>query len=895
MTPQRDGILRCGFVWQGYRRQTHATLFPPPPCKIHSELSKASLCPRLRGHVDAGLVAACSASSAWRLAPLSRSVVVTPASGAWRRVGLVAACSTSITPSNAPTAARASPLDAREAIQEFSSPSPSPSSSMIRRVNKPPVHPPSTPVRRFKTWARVAVAVALLLARYAELDKVSVFVFIFASVTPSNAPTAARASPLDAREAIQEFSSPSPSPCSSMIRRVNKPPVHPPSTPVRRFKTWARVAVAVALLLARYADLDKQPVHPPSTPVRRFKTSEPVAVAVAFLFRWYADFDKQPVHPPPDAREVIQDFGSRRRRRRIALSMIRRVNKPLPQQATACLEGIRVGCTSQVAADRLLFWFRSGLPIGQDIGPHLRPFWGPAISRMVSSDKPHEWTMEDKLQAWGIYSALPKKKVVWTLHDKLNIPKCLDSEKCSICREYLEHLEGARGRGGRRQKSDDSEDAGSDNSDDSEDAGSDNSDDSEDVGSDMDEEDDGEGEDMDIGDSPMDSLFSLQDLIGKYRHLKSKEPVDASVVTAMVSRVKVEAEMGAADALQLALSAQLESVQLGADKSLSHLNELTLEHGRVLAERDQARSALADVEIKLASTLAAFKEVEERLHVAQIQLAAHPTQGQQLPALIQAETTPRRAKKRSGSNETARPTKRARGNETTRPTKCARGNETTSPAAPPAALDPVIAEWERFNQMTRPVCSDPPELIAQFLQYHEETNFRGIPLYGPAYTVDLRDVRGYRQVMGRAPPKRRSSEGDYTAECITRVLQILAIPGKYARLLQKANIVVAPEEDLSPCPWGTSPADLPDADVARLLVQSGLTTLVADDSWQFCRNFIQSQINAPDKAFNVAAMNEILKGMEKCPDPPRLRPLHVDTFRSTVPKKRIRGSKKKQQ
>ncbi|KAJ7460123.1 hypothetical protein B0H11DRAFT_1924166 [Mycena galericulata] len=846
MTPQRDGILRCGFVWQGYRRQTHATLFPPPPCKIHSESSKASLCPRLRGHVDAGLVAACSASSAWRLAPLSRSVVVTPASGAWRRVGLVAACSTSITPSNAPTAARASPLDAREAIQEFSSPSPSPSSSMIRRVNKPPVHPPSTPVRRFKTWARVAVAVALLLARYAELDKVSVFVFIFASVTPSNAPTAARASPLDAREAIQEFSSPSPSPCSSMIRRVNKPPVHPPSTPppvhppstpVRRFKTWARVAVAVALLLARYADLDKQPVHPPSTPVRRFKTSEPVAVAVAFLFRWYADFDK-----------------------------------PLPQQATACLEGIRVGCTSQVAADRLLFWFRSGLPIGQDVGPHLRPFWGPAISRMVSSDKPHEWTMEDKLQAWGIYSALPKKKIVWTLHDKLNIPKCLDSEKCSICREYLEHLEGARGRGGRRQKSDDSEDAGSDNSDDSED-----------VGSDMDEEDDGEGEDMDIGDSPMDSLFSLQDLIGKYRHLKSKEPVDASVVTAMVSRVKVEAEMGAADALQLALSAQLESVQLGADKSLSHLNELTLEHGRVLAERDQARSALADVEIKLASTLAAFKEVEERLHVAQIQLAARPTQGQQLPALIQAETTPRRAKKRSGSDETARPTKRAR------------GNETTSPAAPPAALDPVIAEWERFNQMTRPVCSDPPELIAQFLQYHEETNFRGIPLYGPAYTVDLRDVRGYRQVMGRAPPKRRSSEGDYTAECITRVLQILAIPGKYARLLQKANIVVAPEEDLSPCPWGTSPADLPDADVARLLAQSGLTTLVADDSWQFCRNFIQSQINAPDKAFNVAAMNEILKGMEKCPDPPRLRPLHVDTFRSTVPKKRIRGSKKKQQ
>ncbi|KAJ7433913.1 hypothetical protein B0H11DRAFT_2259006 [Mycena galericulata] len=489
--------------------------------------------------------------------------------------------------------------------------------------------------------------------------------------------------------------------------------------------------------------------------------------------------------------------------------------------------------------------------------------------------------MEDKLQAWGIYSALPKKKVVWTLHDKLNIPKCLDSEKCSICREYLEHLEGARGRGGRRQKSDDSEDAGSDNSDDSEDAGSDNSDDSEDVGSDMDEEDDGEGEDMDIGDSPMDSLFSLQDLIGKYRHLKSKEPVDASVVTAMVSRVKVEAEMGAADALQLALSAQLESVQLGADKSLSHLNELTLEHGRVLAERDQARSALADVEIKLASTLAAFKEVEERLHVAQIQLAARPTQGQQLPALIQAETTPRRAKKRSGSNETARPTKRARGNETTRPTKRARGNETTSPAAPPAALDPVIAEWERFNQMTRPVCSDPPELIAQFLQYHEETNFRGIPLYGPAYTVDLRDVRGYRQVMGRAPPKRRSSEGDYTAECITRVLQILAIPGKYARLLQKANIVVAPEEDLSPCPWGTSPADLPDADVARLLAQSGLTTLVADDSWQFCRNFIQSQINAPDKAFNVAAMNEILKGMEKCPDPPRLRPLHA-SFRSYV-------------
>ncbi|KAJ7448299.1 hypothetical protein B0H11DRAFT_2247892 [Mycena galericulata] len=233
---------------------------------------------------------------------------------------------------------------------------------MIRRVNQQPVHHPSAPVRRFKTSAFVAVAVALLLPRYADLEElrghpfsppaprfktfepVALFLPISADSTtslcvhPFSPPAPRFKTPELVAVAVALFlpiSADSTSSARIPPRRMfNKPPVHPPSTPVRRFRTSARVAVAVALLLARYADLDKLRVHPFSPPAPRFKSFEPVAVAVALFLPISADSTTSVSSSsflPLDAREAIQDFGSRRRRRcrRLALGTIRRPGQDL--------------------------------------------------------------------------------------------------------------------------------------------------------------------------------------------------------------------------------------------------------------------------------------------------------------------------------------------------------------------------------------------------------------------------------------------------------------------------------------------------------------------------------------------------------------------------------------
>ncbi|KAJ7440103.1 hypothetical protein B0H11DRAFT_2253263 [Mycena galericulata] len=511
---------------------------------------------------------------------------------------------------------------------------------------------------------------------------------------------------------------------------------------------------------------------------------------------------------------------------------------------------------------------------GKALSTDLRPFWGPALTRMVPSGtpKPYDWTLEDKLLAWSFYEAPRAKKIAWTLHDKLNIPKCLDSEECPTCTAYLTHVEDARARGGRRQTdrlrrtpshvADDSEMEVCKTEEDDEDNDMEE-DDNASAGSDM-EEDDGErGEDMDLGDSEMDALFSLQDLIGKYRHLESLDPekreaVEASVVAAMMAQVKAEAERGGAEVQQAALAARLDLLQLSADANERKLYQLTLDHGRVLAERDQARDALAEAEIRLADTLAALKQAEGKLHAAQIQLAAAPAH--ELAASSQAHATDARSSNR----------KRARVGDST-PVAGPSGDST------PVVLTPEEAEWLKFNEMARPGCDASPELIAQFLQYNRETTFKGIPLQGAAHTVDLRDVRGYRQVMGRAPLRaRRVDDRIPFFQGVTRILQILGIPGKYARLLEEGNFVVATAEDLSPCTFGTSPAIISDAEVACLLAQRGLTSVAADDCWQFCRNYVDAQIAAPDKGVDIDAMRALCEEMKKLPCPPGLRPSSED-------------------
>ncbi|KAJ7460125.1 hypothetical protein B0H11DRAFT_1924168 [Mycena galericulata] len=144
---------------------------------------------------------------------------------------------------------------------------------------------------RFKTSAFVAVAVALLLPRYADLEELrghppSTLVRRFKTFEP-----VALFLPISADSTtslcVHPFSPPAPrfkTPELVAVAVALFLPISADST-----RTSARVAVAVALLLARYADLDKLRVHPFSPPAPRFKSFEPVAVAVALFLPISAD------------------------------------------------------------------------------------------------------------------------------------------------------------------------------------------------------------------------------------------------------------------------------------------------------------------------------------------------------------------------------------------------------------------------------------------------------------------------------------------------------------------------------------------------------------------------------------------------------------------------------
>ncbi|KAJ7433916.1 hypothetical protein B0H11DRAFT_1939135 [Mycena galericulata] len=215
---------------------------------------EASLCPRLRGMAARVLVAACSASSAWWPRRCPKAV-----SRGHRRLS-------HLWVDNRWTHALLTPRYAE--------------------IEKLCVHPFSPPAPRFKTPELVAVAVAFVLADIRRLDKTSEPVAVAVALL----------FPM-IRRGLRLVS---PSAVALLLARyadLDKLRVHPFSPPAPRFKSFEPVAVAVALFLPISADSTTSVSSSsflPSTPVRRFKTSGrvAVAVAVALLLARYADLDK---------------------------------------------------------------------------------------------------------------------------------------------------------------------------------------------------------------------------------------------------------------------------------------------------------------------------------------------------------------------------------------------------------------------------------------------------------------------------------------------------------------------------------------------------------------------------------------------------------------------------
>ncbi|KAJ7603614.1 hypothetical protein DFH06DRAFT_1350071 [Mycena polygramma] len=128
----------------------------------------------------------------------------------------------------------------------------------------------------------------------------------------------------------------------------------------------------------------------------------------------------------------------------------------------------------------------------------------------------------------------------------------------------------------------------------------------------------------------------------------------------------------------------------------------------------------------------------------------------------------------------------------------------------------------------------PPQLLACWLQFQEHITIPGIP-FGPDLMVDLRDIRGYKEVQSRVPAVAKSDRQTHD-RCLLAILEILAVPGKYASLLHLHHIQVASQVKHLPL-HVTSSSRV--EDVAKLLGAQGLTEVVADDTWQYCRKVVR--------------------------------------------------------
>lgn len=156
--------------------------------------------------------------------------------------------------------------------------------------------------------------------------------------------------------------------------------------------------------------------------------------------------------------------------------------------------------------------------------------------------------------------------------------------------------------------------------------------------------------------------------------------------------------------------------------------------------------------------------------------------------------------------------------------------------------------------MKKPSATDPPEMFAEWLQFNSDTTIKGIPV-SPDGTIDLRDVRGYHQVMTRLPLDRRGNRADHYGRSLAAVLRVLAVPGLYKDVLHATNQQVAGQPSLTPCPF--SGAVLAEKDIATLLANKGLTIAMADDAWQYSFKLLEAQLQQPDSWFPVPEMRAL--------------------------------------
>ncbi|KAJ7038734.1 hypothetical protein C8F04DRAFT_1255656 [Mycena alexandri] len=353
------------------------------------------------------------------------------------------------------------------------------------------------------------------------------------------------------------------------------------------------------------------------------------------------------------------------------------------------------------------------------------------------------------------------------------------------------------------------------------------------------------------------------------------------------------------------LQAQLQLVRQYADNSSA---ELRLRLDGAEKKKEEARLQNAELQIQLQLTTQnadnAYTELRMRLESAlsdaantRADLSLARTDGDQaradrdraLQEVSSAQQQVASLSQELANVDSLRPRKRSQ------PSAAVLGNRLTF--APGIPLPPNETDqdqlWHALHRMARPKPADDPLLIAHFLQHNEETNFKGIPTSGPEWVIDLRDVRGYREVESRVPGKVKGEGPDarfYRIHSLTRVLEVLAVPGKYSALLSSLDKQVAPIASLTPCVFGPNPFSLSDGEVAALLADKGLTVALADDSWQYCYKHLEAHAARPDQSTTKQLLTlwNTISAAAPAP-PPGLQSPAADRYPRTVPSKIRKG------
>lgn len=203
---------------------------------------------------------------------------------------------------------------------------------------------------------------------------------------------------------------------------------------------------------------------------------------------------------------------------------------------------------------------------------------------------------------------------------------------------------------------------------------------------------------------------------------------------------------------------------------------------------------------------------------------------------------------------------------------------------------PTSADIQHDNwmNMKKPSWKEPPELLAQWMQFNEVQNIRGVPIQGPDWIVDLRDVRGLHRVMAIVSSSRHQKQ------LLRAVIRLLVVPREYSRLLDVMGLRVAGVSSWLSPPTLPHPPPFTNQDVAWLLAAASVSRADADDWWQFALNYTLAQSAAsntpPETAMEISTLlNRVRQMVDERGRPPGMRDQSDDRYlRNNIPWKRRR-------